>query len=66
MMVGAHLDGLKPEEGYVLKFPLDSSVHVAFTRPLYPYPQYARYKGEGDPSNAEKFAPATPVESERR
>jgi len=28
-----------------------------FTRPLYPYPAYARYKGHGDPMKAENFAP---------
>jgi feruloyl esterase len=30
----------------------------AVTRPLYPYPAYARYKGRGDPNKAESFAPA--------
>jgi feruloyl esterase len=31
-----------------------------FTRPLYPYPAYAKYKGKGDPNKAESFAPALP------
>lgn len=33
-------------------------VEPAFTRPLYPYPAYAKYKGRGDPNRAENFAPA--------
>ena len=28
---------------------------VAMTRPLYPYPQHAIYKGSGDPNNADNF-----------
>ena len=28
---------------------------VAFTRPLYPYPQTAVYKGSGDPNSADSF-----------
>lgn len=31
---------------------------AGFTRPLYPYPAYAKYKGRGDPNRAENFAPA--------
>ena len=38
---------------------LTSSKHEqgkeVMTRPVYPYPQYAIYKGSGDPSNAESF-----------
>jgi feruloyl esterase len=33
----------KPEQG------------VAFSRPLCPYPQRARFKGEGDPNDAASF-----------
>jgi len=60
MMIGAHPDGLQPGEEYLLKFPLDPDIHVAFTRPLYPYPLYARYKGKGDPNKAENFGPVSP------
>ena len=28
---------------------------VTFTRPLYPYPDFASYKGAGDPNSAESF-----------
>jgi feruloyl esterase len=27
----------------------------SFTRPVYPYPSYARYRGRGDPAKAESF-----------
>ena len=33
---------------------------VAFTRPIYPYPQYAKYKGSGDPKDAANFQPVNP------
>jgi feruloyl esterase len=31
-----------------------------FTRPVYPYPAYARYRGRGDPTKAESFERALP------
>jgi len=34
--------------------------NVPLTRPLCPYPEIARYKGSGDPNNAENFACAVP------
>jgi hypothetical protein len=30
------------------------------TRPLFPYPQYAIYKGSGDPNKAESFIEKSP------
>jgi feruloyl esterase len=33
----------------------DASGNVAFTRPVYPYPRQAKYKGAGDPNKAENF-----------
>jgi hypothetical protein len=30
----------------------------AFTRPIYLYPAFAKYKGTGDPNKAENFVPA--------
>jgi feruloyl esterase len=39
---------------YYLTLPLDPSIPVDFTRPMYPYPLYARYKG-GDPNKAASF-----------
>jgi feruloyl esterase len=40
-----------------LKFPLDPAIPVTFTRPVYPYPTRAKYKGTGDPSDAVNFVP---------
>jgi hypothetical protein len=31
-----------------------------FTRPIYPYPTRAKYKGKGDPNRAENFRPVLP------
>lgn len=33
---------------------------ASFTRPLYPYPQFAKYKGHGDPNKAENFRAVLP------
>lgn len=38
-----------------LTFPLDPKILVSFTRPIYPYPLYAKYKGVGDPNDASNF-----------
>ena len=35
----------------------ESSESVQFTRPIYPYPVRARYRGKGDPNKAESFIP---------
>jgi|ERR1700722_5446888 len=43
----------------LLRFPLEPTVSVTFTRPMYPYPLYAKYVG-GDPNHAESFRPAQP------
>jgi feruloyl esterase len=43
-------------------FPLDVA-NIAFTRPVYPYPLQAKYKGSGDPNKEESFLP---VESDLR
>jgi feruloyl esterase len=34
--------------------------HITFTRPVYLYPAYAKYKGSGDPNKAENFIPVEP------
>jgi hypothetical protein len=39
-----------------LRFPLRSS-EIAFTRPVYPYPIRAKYKGTGDTADATNFVP---------
>jgi feruloyl esterase len=40
-------------------FPLDPT-SVELTRPIYPYPDVARYVGGGDPNRAENFRRASP------
>lgn len=37
------------------------SGNAEFTRPAYPYPQQAHYKGTGDPHDAANFKPVTPL-----
>jgi Tannase and feruloyl esterase len=66
-ILGGHVS-----ESYLAALPQGSLVNVSFdkdgraatpvtfTRPIYPYPQYARYKGVGDPNNAASFAPSAP------
>ena len=58
VMVGAHFDGLKKYESSVLDYPAHPGTPPAFTRPVYPYPLHAKYKGKGDPNKAENFGPA--------
>ena len=36
----------------------DPNIPVAFTRPIYPYPLRAKYKGTGDPNDASNFVPS--------
>lgn len=76
VMIGAHVDTgylLEHSEdngasaygrvwwpAFKLTFPLDPEIPVSFTRPLYPYPMFARYKGTGDPNDARNFVPVTP------
>lgn len=42
---------------FKLAYPLDPEIPVTFTRAFYPYPAYAKYKGSGDPNDAQNFAP---------
>ncbi|HWY66352.1 MAG TPA: tannase/feruloyl esterase family alpha/beta hydrolase [Rhizomicrobium sp.] len=41
-----------------LRFPLDSSVPVKFSRPVYPYPFFAKYSGHGSSTDAANFRQA--------
>lgn len=41
----------------MLEFPLDPAIPIAFTRPVYPYPLRAKYKGSGNPNDASSFEP---------
>jgi feruloyl esterase len=42
-----------------LQFPLDPKIPLSFSRPMYPYPKFARYTS-GDPNQAASFHPAQP------
>lgn len=54
-------DGLAKFTGALaLKVPLDASVPVAFTRPIYPYPLLTKYSGIGNPNDADNFIPTEP------
>jgi hypothetical protein len=55
VMIGAHVSGLQKDADILLKYPLDPSTPIGFTRPIYPYPLYGKYKGSGDPNNAANF-----------
>lgn len=59
-LVGAHIDGLNWGQAFTLQFPLDPKTPVKFTRPVYPYPAYAKYKGTGDPNDARNFIAVNP------
>jgi hypothetical protein len=45
-------------QGYVspVSWPTDPA-SIGFTRPAYPYPLQAKYKGSGDPNKAENYGP---------
>ena len=43
-----------------LKFPFDPSVPVSLSRPFFPYPFYAKFKGSGDPNDASNFIAVSP------
>jgi feruloyl esterase len=62
-MIGAHvsdsyLDSL-PEASRSVTFPLDPKIPLSFTRPMYPYPRFAKY-ASGDPNDAASFRSAQP------
>jgi hypothetical protein len=57
VMIGAHISGLSKTSPMIFRMPLDPATPVAFTRPVYPYPAHAKYKGTGDPNDAANFVP---------
>jgi hypothetical protein len=54
MMMSAHVKARGMTD--LLTWPSDPAL-IGFTRPAYPYPLQARYKGTGDPNKAENFGP---------
>jgi hypothetical protein len=59
-MIGAHVQGLNWEQSFKLKYPLDPALPVSFTRPVYPYPLNAKFKGSGNPDDAANFIAVAP------
>jgi hypothetical protein len=70
-MVGSHLDWEKHIEATAKDAGIDSErdqaeyrafvtdpANQSFTRPVYVYPSFAKYKGTGDPNKAENFSAA--------
>ena len=55
-MIGAHAEGLKSGNDY----PWDPKIPITFTRPIYPYPTYAKYTRKGDLNDAANFIPISP------
>jgi feruloyl esterase len=39
----------------------DAAGNLLRTRPVFPYPQTARYTGTGDPNDAQNFVSQSPV-----
>lgn len=61
-IIAAHLksnSSTNEVAGTTLSFPLDPA-SVQFTRPVYPYPTRAKYKGRGDTNDANNFEPVAP------
>jgi feruloyl esterase len=52
-------DGKAPDQ--LLGEARDAAGKVIRTRPVFPYPQTARYSGTGDPNDAKNFVSQTPV-----
>ena len=67
-LIGAHVPDEffnapgAPSRDVLLQLPLDSHVPVSFTRPLYPYPAFARYRGSGDANDARNFEAVEPAQ----
>jgi feruloyl esterase len=51
---------LATDGAWDLQFPIDPDVPITFTRPIYPYPLHAKYKGDGDPNKAVNFVSVGP------
>jgi hypothetical protein len=58
-LLASHLDEHDTKRQVTEKFPLEPA-KVTFTRPVYPYPIWAKYKGNGDSRDAANWGPVTP------
>lgn len=59
-LTGAHLEGRHDASSMIRRFPMDAA-STLFTRPVFPYPGLARYKGSGDPDDAASFEAVMPA-----
>ena len=57
IMMSAHVKASSFSD--LLNWPTDPTL-IGFTRPVYPYPLQAKYKGTGDPNKAENFGSVKP------
>lgn len=59
-MIATHLRGDHESPSMIRRFPFDPRLEV-FTRPVFPYPLQARYRGSGDPASAASFEAFDPT-----
>lgn len=59
VLIGSHIERDAPQRA-AIAFPLPAGTKVGFTRPHFPYPAVARYKGKGDPNDANSFEEVRP------
>lgn len=55
-LAATHLAGNHDSPAMIRRMPPDATLRT-FTRPLYPWPQKARYKGKGDPADMTSWRP---------
>lgn len=60
MMLGAHTSEADEAVRAGFSFSRTPSGPVRFTRPVYPFPAFARYRGKGDVNDARNFTAAYP------
>lgn len=63
-VVGAHVKPTAPtgqiSSGSPFPIAPPDPVQIQFSRPIYPYPKVAKYRGRGDPNEAASFRPVDP------
>jgi hypothetical protein len=57
MLIGYHLKDAHRFFGANIPLEDINNANILFTRPIYPYPQMARYNGSGDPNDWRSFDP---------
>jgi hypothetical protein len=55
VLIESHVADISYTAAHYLTFPVNGEGNVTFTRPVYPYPILAKYKGSGDPNDAANF-----------